>query len=185
LFRRPLVPVDAHVPRLPPDRHDVDLAVAVEVCCGQVLDRDAARIDVVAGPLRALVVERLVDANAAAFAGLHAQVVAHADDELVAPVAIEVGTPDGMAPLKLFINDIPLPQVPVTRASVVDHHLMTVPWFNGGNVVGAASQVPKLDLARSTTSLGIRLVALVQETKEAIATDTARDSVHALVARRE
>src|SRR5262249_39516773 len=92
-LRRP-VPVDAGVVGSAAHGHDVDAAVAVEVGRGEVLHRDAPLVDQETLPLRAGRVGGLVDAHAALLAGLVAEVVAHADDQLVLPVAIEVGTPD-------------------------------------------------------------------------------------------
>src|SRR5437879_4282743 len=65
-FLDALVPVNPHVSRLSPHRDDVDLAVAVKVGTGEVFDGDAARIEQHAGPFRAFVVNRFVDADTTA-----------------------------------------------------------------------------------------------------------------------
>src|SRR5262249_39654627 len=120
----PLVPVNANVLRLPADGDDVNLAVAVEVGRGQVLDVHTALVDQGPLPLCSLRARRSVDAHAAPLARLHAQVVAHADNQLVVAVTVEVGAPDGMAPLQLVIDDLALPQLALFIRRRVDHDLM-------------------------------------------------------------
>src|SRR5262249_29799888 len=134
LFLHPQVAIHADVLRRAADGNDVGAAVAEEVRHGQILHRDAALVDQVPLPLPALAVQRLVDAHAALLARLVAQVVAHADDQLVAAVAVEVGAPDGVAPLQLVVEDVPLPQphARITRRRV-DDDLVAVPRLDGGD----------------------------------------------------
>src|SRR6516164_5679349 len=79
-----LIPINAQVVRLPAHGNDVDLAVAVEVGGGEVLDGHAAVIDNLPSPFLALAVGALVDTHAAALrefvARLRVGIVAHADD---------------------------------------------------------------------------------------------------------
>ena len=70
-------------------------------------------IDDLPGPFGAFTVGALVDADATALAELHAQVVPDADDQLVVAVAIEVGTPDAVAPLELFVDHVAVPEFPL------------------------------------------------------------------------
>src|SRR6516225_11022353 len=100
---RTFIPVDANVVRLPADGDDVDAAVAVEARRRQVFDGNAAVVENMPGPLRALVVERLVEPNAATLAGLVAFVVAYAYDDFVVLVAVEIGAPDGVAPFQTVV----------------------------------------------------------------------------------
>src|SRR5438270_220735 len=80
----------------PADGHQVNLALAVQVGGGKVLNSHAAFIHQLPLPLRSLAVGGLVNADAATLAGLFAQVVAHADDQLLVAVAVQISTPDGM-----------------------------------------------------------------------------------------
>src|SRR5262245_34101298 len=82
LLRR--VAVDADVLRLPANGDDVDLAVAVEVGTGRVLDGHAAVLDDLPLPLLALLVEGLVDAHPAALAAGLRFIVAHTNHQFVA-----------------------------------------------------------------------------------------------------
>ena len=70
------VPVDANVVRGPADGDDGDLAVAVEIDGGEVLDGDAAVVDDLALPFRAAFVRGLVDAHAAALGDIVAATLA-------------------------------------------------------------------------------------------------------------
>src|SRR4051794_21433161 len=91
------VPVDPCVVGLSPHPDQVDAAAPGQVGRRQVLHRDAATLDDLPCPLRALLVLRLVDADAAPFGRvLGVEVVADADDQLVAAVPVEVGAPDGV-----------------------------------------------------------------------------------------
>ena len=110
------------VPGRAADGDDVGLAVAVEVGDGQVFHRDAAVVEDVPLPLRALAVGALVDADAAALrelvARLRVRVVAHADDEFVRAVAVEVREPDRVAPPQLLVDDVAVPELPARRRAV-------------------------------------------------------------------
>src|SRR5262249_40543230 len=97
LLLHTLVPVDSNIVRLSAPGDDVDAAIAVEVRRGEVFHGDAAVVEDVPCPFRALVVERLVQPHAAPLAGFVAFVVADADDDFVILVAVEVGAPDGVA----------------------------------------------------------------------------------------
>src|SRR5262245_34108675 len=78
------VPVNANIPGLAADSHDIDAAVVIQVPSGQILDRHAPILDDVPSPLGPLAIQRLVQADATPLSGLVALVVAHADDERVA-----------------------------------------------------------------------------------------------------
>src|SRR4051812_7582609 len=131
----PLIPVDAAIPRRAAHGDDVDLAVAVEVGRGEVFDRDPAVFDNRALPLSALAVGALVDPNAAALlervAHLLVRVVAHADDEFVRAVAVEVREPHRVSPPQLLVDDVPVPQLPAGLRRRVRHHLIAVPRLDG------------------------------------------------------
>ena len=120
--------------RLPPDGHDVHSAIAIEVCDGQIFDGHAPIVDNVPAPLSAAAVHGLVDAHSAPLLRLIAQIIADADDQLVIPIAVEVGTPDSVPPFQFFIDDVPLPQ---SRSALgrwcVNNHLVAVPRLNRGD----------------------------------------------------
>ena len=59
--------------------------------------------------LRPRCILRLVNADATLLAGLHAEIVADADDQLVTAIAVQVREPDRMAPLELIIDDVASP----------------------------------------------------------------------------
>src|SRR5262249_24879650 len=156
----PLIPVNPCVAGLPTDRDDVDLAVAVEIGRGQVLDRHAAVVDDVPGPFRAFAVRAFVDADAATFAGLHAQADAYAADQPVVAIAIALGSPDAMAPLQLLINDVADPLLLDRVVGLrVDNHLIAMPRLDGGAVFLAVLELALFDLAGAAIALGIGLVA--------------------------
>src|SRR5262249_31284858 len=135
--------------------------VAVEVGGRQVLHRHAPLVDQVPLPLAGLRVHRAVDAHAAALARLVAQVVADADDQLVAAVAVEVGAPDGVAPAQALVQDVPVPGArrrPAFRRRV-DDHLVAVPRLDRGDERGAVLELALLDLAGAPTAARVVLVA--------------------------
>src|SRR4051794_10505799 len=68
LFRA-LIPVDANIVRLSADSHDVDFAVTIEICRGQVFDCHAAVLDDVPSPFGRDTVLSLVEADTASFLG--------------------------------------------------------------------------------------------------------------------
>src|SRR5262249_53977015 len=152
----------AQVLRRPADGDEVGPAVAVEVGDGQVFHRYPARIDVVALPLGPPFVQRLVDADAAALADFLAQVVAHADDQLVVAVAVEVGAPAGVAPFQLIVDDVPLPLLARRRRLGVDDDLVAVPRLDGGDELVAALESALLDLAGAAVAGGVLLVAVAE-----------------------
>src|SRR5262249_23737128 len=142
-----LVPVNADVVRLPPDGDDVDAAVAVQIRNGEVLHRHPAVLDNLPLPLAVLQVSGLVDAHPATLAGLLAPVVADADDQLLHAVAVNVGTPDRVAPAQPVVDDVPVPQrLRIARRRVGDH-LMAVPRLDGGDVGKAVLELAAFDLA--------------------------------------
>src|SRR6266542_1294608 len=154
-----LVPIDAHVVRLAADGHKVHAAVPVEVASGQVLDGDAALVDQRPLPLRPLGVGRLVDPYPPPLARFRTQVIADADDQLVAAVAVEVGAPHGVAPLQLFVDDMTVIQF--LRGIIrprVDNDLVAVPRLDGGEEV-VLPQGPLFDLTGAAVTPGIVLVA--------------------------
>src|SRR5262249_29251058 len=152
---------DPRVARLPADRHNVNLTVAVQIRRRQVLHRHAAVVDYLPGPLGAFAVRALVDANAAALTGFHAQVIADADDQLVVAVAVEVGRPDAVGPLEWLVDHVTVPHF---FAGVVwlgvDNDLIAVPRLDGGDVLLAVLELALLDLAGAAIAFRVGLVAL-------------------------
>src|SRR5262249_10849227 len=112
---------------------------------------------------RPLAVRRLVDPHAAPLAGLLTLVVAHADDQLLVAVAVEVGAPDRVAPLQPIVDNVAVPQLlrRVVRRRV-DDHLVAVAWLDGGNVLAALREVAEFDLAGAAVAPGVVLVAGAQ-----------------------
>src|SRR5262249_9506219 len=128
---RSLVPIDAGVVGLPANGHDVDVAIAVQIGDRKILNVNAALIEQVTLPLRALIVERLENPHTAFLARLVAEVIADSDSQLVAATAIEIGTPAGMAPFQLVVENMALPKVGGVGRRSVHNDLVAVPRFNG------------------------------------------------------
>src|SRR5262249_46981529 len=146
--------------------------------------RDAAVVDDLALPLGADVIERLVNAYAAPFLEGVAlgRVVADADDQLVVAVAVQVGTPDTVAPAELFVDHVPVPHLLGRVLGLgVDNDLVAVPWLDGGDVLLAVLQLALLDLAGAAIALRVGLVALADVFAQALVA-VARQQVDALVA---
>src|SRR5262249_37570810 len=124
----PLIPVYPHVLGRPADGDDVRLAVAVQVGHGQVLDRDAPVVKDHPLPLLADGVGALVNAHAALLGERVPlrRIVANADDETVTTTAIQVGTPDGMAPAEMVVENLAIVRL-ATLANLVDNDLVAVP----------------------------------------------------------
>src|SRR5205807_1931849 len=97
----------------------------------------AAVIENIACPLGSLVVQGLVNTDAAALV-LLVQVVAHADDKLVRAIAIQVGGPDAMSPAELGVHNVAVPHFSLGLGLGVDDNLETVPWLDGGDELLAA-----------------------------------------------
>src|SRR5262249_48138646 len=112
---------------LPADGHNVDLAVAVQIGRREVLDMNASLVEQVTLPLGALVIERLENPYTAFLAPLVAQIVADADNKLIAPVAVEIGAPDGMAPFQLVVENMALPQDSGAGGRSIHDDFITVP----------------------------------------------------------
>src|SRR5437660_2586573 len=150
--------------RLPADGDDVDAPVAVEIGAHQVLHRHAAVVDDLAAPFRALVVRRLVDAHAAARGEFVAllRLVAHADDQLVIAVAVEVGAEDGVAPAQLFVDDMAVPHRALRGRFGVDDDLVAVPGLDGGDEAFAVLELALFDLAGAAVALEVGLIARAQ-----------------------
>src|SRR4029077_10183754 len=74
-----LVPVNADVTGLPADGDDVRSAIAIEVGDRQGFHSHAAVFDYVPSPFSAVFVYDFIDADAATFAWLIAEIVANAD----------------------------------------------------------------------------------------------------------
>src|SRR6266849_8403134 len=178
----PLIPVNPHVMRRPPHGDDVNLAVAGQVRRGQILDGDAAFVDQVAFPFRALVVERLVDADAALFAGLVAEIIADADDEFVAAVTVEISAPHGVSPLELVVKDVAGPQFLWIVGLGVNDNLVAVPRLDRGDERFAVLEFALLDFARAETALGVRLIAFADMARGPFAVLVALQAAAALVA---
>ncbi len=95
--------------RLPADGHDVNAAIAVQIGGGKILNMNAALIEQLTLPLRPRIVECFENAHAAFLARLLAEIVADADNQLLAAVAVEIGAPDGMAPFQAIVQNVTLP----------------------------------------------------------------------------
>lgn len=138
--------------RLSTDCHDVDSSVAVEIGGSEVLDRYTARIDDSAFPTRPCVILRVVDSQTTSM--LVTQVVSHTDDQLLGVISIQIGTPNGVSPLQLVVENLTFPQ-PLATAIVfrirhrIDNHFVAVPGFDGCNIRVIRPQLTRLDLARS------------------------------------
>ena len=92
----------------------------------------------------------IVDADAA-FDRI-VQVVTDADDQLFVVIVVEVDRPDGVAPLQLLVEDVPLPEPLAGRGAGrigrrIDDHLMAVPGLDRGDVLLATGELAELDLA--------------------------------------
>ena len=83
--------------RLTADGHDIHPTIAVQITSGKIFNRDAARIDDSAIPLRAGCIFGVVDSQPATMLVIH--VVADADDQLLCFVIIQVSTEDCVSPL--------------------------------------------------------------------------------------
>src|SRR5579859_6285752 len=123
----PHVPIQPHILRRPPHRDDIDLPRALQIPTRQILHPHPALVDQLSLPALAHAIERLVDAHPTPLARLLAAIIAHADDQFVAAVAVEVRAPDGMAPAQALVDDVPLPQSAFLLRRRVDHHLVAVP----------------------------------------------------------
>src|SRR5262245_37511435 len=145
-FLGTFVPVDPNVAGLPAHGDDVDPAIVIQICRGQIFDRHATIFEDVPGPLGSLGIQRLVPADAAPLPWFLALVVADAGDECVAPAAIEIHAPDHVPPAEFLVQHVPVPEW-LLRVLRVDDYLVTVPRFDGADVFLAAFQLPQLDLA--------------------------------------
>src|SRR5262249_15933322 len=138
LFLRALIPIDPHIPRLSPNRDDVDARVAVQVGGGHVFDADAAFIDDLPRPLSAFVVLHFVDAYAGAVLRRELGAgAADADDQLVRAVAVEICAPYGLAPAQFLVDHMAVPQLVGVGRLGVDNDLIAVPGFNRGDELAA------------------------------------------------
>src|SRR5262245_22456350 len=135
------------------------------------------------GPAGAFVVQRFVDAHAAAIDVLVvlAGIVAHADDQLVASVAVEVSTPYRVAPAEPLIDDVPIPHLAAFRRLGVDHDLITVPRLDGSDELLAALERALLNLAGAAFALRGVLIARAELAALPLAVSH-RHQVHAFVA---
>src|SRR5207253_6652182 len=131
-------------------------------------------------PFRPLVVERLVNAHAAALAGLVAKVVAHTDDQVVAAVAVQVGTPDRVAPFELVVDHVPVPLPLRIGGRGVHHDLVAVPGFDGRDERLAVFQLTLLDFTAAAAAVGIGLVAGTDQAVRPLVA-VALQQAHALV----
>src|SRR4051812_21003305 len=82
-------------------------------------------------------------------------IIADADDQFFAAIAVQVGTPYAVAPTKLLVDEMAFPNRPGHLWRGVDHDLVAVPGFNRRDELIARAesfhpQFPHLDLARSS-----------------------------------
>src|SRR5437868_13838226 len=150
---------------LPADRDDVEPAVAVEVGDGEILDRHTAVLEDVLAPLRAFVINGLVDPDAAALSRLLTSVVPNTDDQLVAAIAVQIGAPDCVPPAQRFIHNVPVPErlLGIVRRRI-DDDLVAVPRLDGGDEFPTSPKLTLLDFAGPSAALGVGLVACTDQT---------------------
>ncbi len=105
-------------------------------------------------PLRARCIRRAEDVHPAA--NLLIERIAHADDDFVIAVPVQITAPEAVAPFELGVDHMP-------RISAggfqVDEDLIAMPWLNGGNEIAAVFQPALFDFAAASAGAWMFLIS--------------------------